>query len=64
MRRTKSPDRPNAGDYRQQAISYLKLARMTADPDTQNELIKIAQRYRALSDAKECGDVERRSSEL
>jgi len=28
---------------------------MTADPDTQTELIKIAQRYRALADAEECG---------
>ena len=50
MRRTKSPDGPNAGDYRQQAISCLKLARVTADPDTQNQSIKIAQRFRALAD--------------
>jgi hypothetical protein len=63
MRRDRSADR--AGEYRQQAISFLKLARMTADPDTQNQLIKIAQRYRALADAEECGaDGERRSSEL
>jgi hypothetical protein len=50
---------------RDQAIRYLKLARMTADPDTQNQLIKIAQRYRALADAEECGaDAERRSTGL
>src|SRR4029079_1757136 len=54
MRRNKSADR--AGEYRQQAISCLKLARMSADPDTQSQLIMIAQRYRALADAEECAD--------
>jgi hypothetical protein len=42
-----------ARKYRDQAISYLKLARMTTDPDTQNRFIKIAQHYCALADAEE-----------
>jgi len=63
MRWDRSADK--AGEYRQHAISCLKLARMTADADTQNELIKIAERYRALADVEEGGaDAERRSSDL
>jgi hypothetical protein len=65
MRKNKFADWLSASEYRQQAISYLKLARMTADPDTQNQLIKIAQRCRRLADAEESGaDAERRSSDL
>jgi hypothetical protein len=38
---------------------------MTVDADTQNELIKIAKRHRALADAEKGGaDAERRSSDL
>jgi hypothetical protein len=63
MRGDKFADGPNAGEYRQQAICCLKLARMTADPDTQIQLIKIAERYRALADAEEC-DADRPSARL
>jgi hypothetical protein len=54
-----------AHTYRDQAISYLKLAGMTVDPDVQNRFIKIAQHYRTLADAEESDaeskGVERRS---
>jgi hypothetical protein len=42
-----------ADTYRDQAISYLKLAGMTVDPDVQNRFIKIAQHCRMLADAEE-----------
>jgi hypothetical protein len=55
----------NVRKYREQATSYLELARMTADPDAQNRFIKIAQHYRTLADAEERDaegrGVERRS---
>jgi hypothetical protein len=63
MRENKFANWLDAGEYRQQAISCLKLARMTADPHTQVQLIKIAQHYRALADALEC-DTDRPSARL
>ena len=55
----------NVRKYRDQAIRYLELARMTARADAQNRFIKIAQHYRTLADAEErdaeSKGVERRS---
>ena len=45
--------RTRAETYRNQAISYLKLAGMTVDLDVQNRFIKIAQHCRMLADAEE-----------
>ena len=42
-----------AREYRERAIDYLELARIAANLDAQNRLIKLAQHYRALADAEE-----------
>ena len=42
-----------AREYRERAIGYLELARLTPNLDAQNRFIKIAQHYRALAEAEE-----------
>jgi hypothetical protein len=51
-----------AREYHERAIGYLELARLTPNLDAQNRFIKIAQRYRALTDAEE-RDAESKSIE-
>jgi hypothetical protein len=51
--REEIPQWTRAETYRNQAISYLKLAGMTVDLDVQNRFIKIAQHCRMLADAEE-----------
>ena len=42
-----------AREYRERAIGYLELARLTPNLDAQNRFIKIAQHYRTLANAEE-----------
>ena len=40
-------------EYRERAIGYLELARLTPNVEVQNRFIKIAKHYRSLADAEE-----------
>ena len=39
-----------AYEHWQQGIGYLKLSRLTSDPNVQERLVRIAQQYRSLAE--------------